>query len=493
MALPTGLTTVTASGTWTAHDGTAASGSVSFVPTNPRLVYGPDPTILVGEPVIVNMDSTGSVTAELVPTDHPDILGGAWNYTVTVYFNNSPSTPDLRYSFSLNVLTAGGPIDLSDFAPPVDQPDPGQTYVYSVNGFSGHLQVEAIVSDTWGSNFTVQGNFTAEQNATIGGDLTLDTPVAVEVGQALSTVMSTGVISGGEINAHAIDPQAVDISAVEAYVVDTNSVPGSPTVVRVSQPARTVSLDAQALLRPITWWLMDSSGAITQQASQPSGTQRRTHVVLGATAYDTALGQVIADQTLPVILAQPANQLADLMDALGAFRVSGYKISPNGANLSLDHSAGVLFSRAISHFNGPTLTSDPHLASLPAETAVPFRRILRAPSPSTPPLVTTIDPANYDLNGTLTAVGGGAGTATIQRIYAFATGDGEDDHVVQYGQTTHATLDAAAAAVGGGTFVESPAVATAVLVGYLCVTRTATNLSDPAQARFIHPGRFATP
>lgn len=493
MALPTGLTTVTASGTWTAHDGTAASGSVSFVPTNPRLVYGPDPTILVGEPVIVNMDSTGSVTAELVPTDHPDILGGAWNYTVTVYFNNGPSTPDLRYSFSLNVLQAGGPIDLSDFAPPVDPPAPGQTYVYSVNGFSGHLQVSAIVSDTWGSNFTVQGNFTAEQDATVGGNLTLDTPVAVEVGQALSTVLSTGVVSGGEINVNGLNPQAVDIGAVVAYVVDTNTTPGSPTAIRVTQPAKTISLDAQALTRTITWWLMDSTGAVTQQGTQPSGTQRRTHVVLGATAYDTALGQVIADQTLPVILAQPANQLADLMDALGAFRVSGYKISPNGANLSMNHSDGVLFSRAINYFNGPTLTNDPHLASLDAETAFQFRRILRSPGVSTPPLVTTIDPANYDLNGTLTAVGGGAGTATIQRIYAFATADNDDDHVVQYGQTVHSTLDAAVAAVGGGTFVESPAVATAVLVGYLCVIRTATNLSDPAQARFIHPGRFPTP
>lgn len=493
MPLPAGLTTVTATGTWTRHDGTAAKGSISFVPTNPRLVYEPDPSVLVGAPVIVDMDSTGSVTAELIPTDSPDILGGAWNYTVTVYFNNGPSAPDLRYSFSMNVLTAGGDIDLSDFAPPVDPPDPGQTYVFSVNGFSGHIQVEAIVSDTWGSDFIVQGDFTAEQDATVGGNLTLDTPVAVEVSQALSTVLSTGVVSGGEMNVNGSNPQAVDFGPVVAYVVDTNTTPGSPTVVRVSQAARTVSLDAQALLRPITWWLMDSTGALTQQAATPSGTQRRTHVVLGVTAYDTAVGEIIIDQTLPVILAQPANQLADLMNALGPFRISGYVISANGANLSLNHSAGVLFSRSINHFMGPTLTNDPHIATLPAETPFSFRRILRAPGALTPPFVTVIDPANYDNAGTLTAVGGGAGSSTVQRIYAFATGDGQDDHVVQYGQTVHSSLDAAAAAIGGGTFVESPVTATGTLVGFLCVTRTATDLSDPAQARFIHPGRFPTP
>src|SRR5690606_12857619 len=242
MALPSGLTTVTASGTWTKHDGVAASGSVSFVPTNPRLVYEPDPTVLVGAPVIVDMDAAGSVTAELVPTDSADILGGAWNYTVTVYFNNGPSAPDLRYGFSMDVLTAGGDIDLTDFAPPVDPPAAGETYVLSVNGFSGHIQVEAIVSDTWGSNFIVQGDFTAEQDASVGGDLTLASPVGVEVRRALSSVLSSGVLAGGEINVNALNPAAVDISATTGYVVDTLTTPSQPSVVPVTAAAQTVAL-----------------------------------------------------------------------------------------------------------------------------------------------------------------------------------------------------------------------------------------------------------
>jgi len=493
MALPSGLTTVTASGTWTKHDGVAASGSVSFVPTNPRLVYEPDPTVLVGAPVIVDMDAAGSVTAELVPADSADILGGAWNYTVTVYFNNGPSAPDLRYGFSMDVLTAGGDIDLTDFAPPVDPPAAGETYVLSVNGFSGHIQVEAIVSDTWGSNFIVQGDFTAEQDASVGGDLTLASPVGVEVRRALSSVLSSGVLAGGEINVNALNPAAVDISATTGYVVDTLTTPSQPSVVPVTAAAQTVALDTAALLRPITWWLMASNGSVIQQADKPTNPQRRTHLVLGVTTYDAGLGEITLDQTLPVILAQPANQFVDLLDALGPFRVSGYRISANGANLSLNHTAGVLFSRAVNHFNDNVLTTDPHEATLGAETAFPLRHITRDPWDPNLAEVTTIDPANYDLNGTVTAVGGGAGAATIQRIWALPTKDGGDSHFVQYGQSVHSTLTAAVAAIGGGTFVANAVSDTAVLAGYLAVIRTATNLSDPAQAQFVHPGRFPTP
>jgi hypothetical protein len=108
-------------------------------------------------------------------------------------------------------------------------------------------------------------------------------------------------------------------------------------------------------------------------------------------------------------------------------------------------------------------------------------------------LVTALDPANYDEAGVLTAVGGGASQSTIQRVWLIPTSDVNADYVVQYGQQTYSTLAAAAAAIGSGNFVTHPITDDAVLIAYVCLIRTATNLSDPAQATFVHPGRFPTP
>jgi len=315
--------------------------------------------------------------------------------------------------------------------------------------------------------------------------------VDVNVQEALATVLSTGIISGGEMNV--ASASSISISAVVGYVVDTDTNPTSPTVTRVSIDNQTVSLTGGSLTRTITWWVLNSDGSITQQATRPTNSQRRTALVLGITAYDTGMATLFVDQSLPVIQAQPANQLADLMDALGPFSMSGNVCTSNGTGLLFAKTAGMMFSRAFNHYSGPTLTNDPHTFSTPAHNPAVFRRILRVASLPTPPAVTSIDPANYDLNGVLTAVGGGAGTSTIQRIWLAGTNDLEDQILVQYGQTLYSSLDAAQAGIGLGVFVPAPVTADAALIGWLCVTRVATNLSDTSQARFIKPGRFDTP
>jgi len=66
--------------------------------------------------------------------------------------------------------------------------------------------------------------------------------------------------------------------------------------------------------------------------------------------------------------------------------------------------------------------------------------------------------------------------------------------LVQYGQTVYSSLTAARDAINAGTgFVPTQASATGTLIGWIAVTRTATNLSDPTQAVFVNAGKFATP
>lgn len=315
--------------------------------------------------------------------------------------------------------------------------------------------------------------------------------VDVDVQEAFASTLSTGVIRGGEMNIW--DNTSVAISGLTGYIVDTVTDLNNPTVTRVQSNNRTAALTGASLTRSITWWRMAADGSLIQQATKPTNSERRTSLQLGVTAYDTVAGALVECQTLPDVAMTPLNQFGDLTNSLGPFRVSGLRVTPNGANLSIDHSAGTVFARGFNHYNGPTLTRDPHVQNDAAEVALSFRRVLRAPGVSTPPVVNVLDPANYDLNGVLTAVGGGAGSATIQRLWLIPTSDTNADYVMQYGQSVYTSLANAAAAIGSGMFVPHPVTDDAVLIAYICVVRTATALNDPAQATFVHPGRFPTP
>lgn len=314
----------------------------------------------------------------------------------------------------------------------------------------------------------------------------------VDVGMSQEQAdLSTGVASGGDMDPNALNPKAVDVAALIGYVVDNTQIDaGTPSVTRVDSPAQTVVLDAPAQARVLTWWLMDSAGTVTQQGTAPTNTQRRTHLVLGLTVYDTVAGTILEAQTIQVVLGQPANAYADLTDSLGPFSVSGNAISANGVNLSFNKTSGTVFARSFNRFVGALLTEDPNVSAVPAQTPVQFHRTLQVPGP-TGPVVTTLDPANYDVGGVLTPVGGGAGTATVQRVYMFATNLVTNQLVVQYGQSTHASLSAAVSALSSAAFTPSPNTVVGTLIGHIAVVRTATDLSDPTQATFILAGKFS--
>jgi hypothetical protein len=303
--------------------------------------------------------------------------------------------------------------------------------------------------------------------------------------------LSTGIASGGTLNVNAFNPLAVDISAVDGYIVDyLADTQAEPVITRVKTVDQTVALDAAALLRTVTWWLLDSSGNVIQQANRPDGSQRRTYIVVGATAQFG--GTIVLHPTLPVILPQQANQLVDLMDALGTFSISGNQITANGANLLINQSSGSLFSRAFNHYN-PALTNNPHVFPTQAQTPAQFRYGTRTTAAFGAP-VTAVDPANYDVGGVVTPVGGGGTSSTIQRVWLFATATASEQLGIQYGQTVYSSLSNAVNAIGQTGFVANPTFAqNATLIAWIAATRSATNLSDPAQAVIVASGKFATP
>lgn len=304
--------------------------------------------------------------------------------------------------------------------------------------------------------------------------------------------LSTGVASGGELNANPVDPQALDISALDGYIVDyLAGTQDQPVITRVKTADQTVSLDAASLLRSVTWWLMDASGTVIQQGSKPTNEQRRTHLALGVTTFFS--GQLVVVQTLPVILPQQANQLADLMDGLGPFNMTGNQVTPNGVNLMIDQASGTMFARAFSHFVSGTLTDNPHVVTTPAHSPAQYRYIT-ATGTVFGALRNTIDVANFDNAGVITPIGGGANTSSIHRLWLFGTGVASTQLAFQYGQTTYSSLSAAVNAIGQSGHVVNPLiVGNGALIAYIVATRTATNLSDPAQAMIVVASKFAAP
>ncbi len=305
--------------------------------------------------------------------------------------------------------------------------------------------------------------------------------------------LSTGVASGGEISVNAVDPLAVDISAVDGYIVDYLVSPQfEPTVTRVKTPDQTVPLDAAALLRTVTWWLLDSAGNVIQQGTTPTNEEQRTHIVLGVTTL--VGGSIINSLALPVILPQQANQLVDLMDALGGFSIQGNLVTANGANRKINQSAGQMFSRAFRHFSGSTLTNNPHISDTQAQSPAEFRLATQATTVFGG-TVTDLDVANFDSGGVITPIGGGSNQSSVFRVFLFPTVNAPEQLLIQYGQKTHGSLSAAVNSIGQAGFVVNPVVPgnNGALIAYVVATRTAVNLSDPTQAVIVTAGKFATP
>jgi hypothetical protein len=305
--------------------------------------------------------------------------------------------------------------------------------------------------------------------------------------------LSTGVASGGELSPNVSSATAVDIGSTDGYIVDyLAGTQAEPGITRVKTAAQTVELDAAALARTVTWWLLDTGGNVIQQAPKPDAVQRRTHLLLGVTAFTG--GVIVVDQSLPVILPAQANQLVDLMESLGSFSISGNLVTANGANRMINYSAGTIFSRSFSHFTVGVLTNNPHISTTTAQTPADFIYVTRATTVA-PPLTNLIDVANFDNGGVITAIGGGANNSSIHRVYLFPNNDPQRQLIIQYGQTVYASIAAALDRIGAGAFVENPSFIQGggALIAYIVATRSATNLSDPGQAVIVTAGKFAAP
>ncbi len=368
----------------------------------------------------------------------------------------------------------------------------------TTNG-AGVLTFYAVAGDYWvhldTETFMVTipaapaGPFLPLSGGTVTGNLGLVTgSVNVDVAQALTTVLSTGVISGG--NMTGLGTSTLTFAPMVGYVVDVDTNPAVPVVTRVNMAGQVHPLAGVELTRTVNWWSCDVAGVITSQGTRPTDAQRRDKIQLGVTGSVIGPGTLFNVQTTPAIIRQPLQQLNDLYYALGPFSVLGNTVSANGVNLNINKSVGELFAP---NFSYTTTPKDPAHVVSPLESPITFRYSTLLPS-SQGPLTITYDAGHYDVGGVITPIPGGANTSTIQRVFLFGTGIAGAQVALQYGQSFYASLSTALAAVGSGTFTPNPDYqGIGTLIGYVVATKSATNLSDPSQAVFVAAGKFAVP
>ena len=499
------------------YDGSNGDHYLIFEPLPARWTDRNGNQILLGSGRIT-LDENGHFSEDLVCTDVDGIfpeegklwrvrqfVGGAWS-TGTFELPEGDGTPvDLTDILSVDVcgvdyVPVPGPPGPSG-GPPGPQGEPGDSaYEIAVeNGFTGTEEewLESLVGPQGPTGATGATGATGSPGATgpqgdpgPQGEQGDPGPEGPQGEPGVSGGMDTGITSGGSVDPHPSNPLAVVVNPLEGQIVDYLSDPVTVTPVVTTAPL-TVVLDSVAQTRTITWLLMDADQNVYQQAARPSPEDRRSYIVLGMVGQSG--GTIFLAQSLPTIARNPVNQLYDLMESIGAFNISGNLISPNGANLMLNHSAGKVFSRGWNHFDGPTQTSNPHIVNTVGETPASWVHILRNTDVYSPGGSTTIDVTKYDNNGTLTAIGGGSNRSTVHRLWILPTNDGSEIHFLQYGQTLYNNLDDAAASATIESYVANPGlVGNGVLLYLLAATRTATNLSDPLQAKLIQVGKFGS-
>jgi hypothetical protein len=431
--------------------------------------YLSDGTIVA--PITVVTDVNGLWQADLVPNDDISPEG--------TYYRVSESGV-----LSFISVPSGGtpPFEMTDLL--VTTPEnPGEVVsgVVSVDGRVGAVSLSDLYTT---EAYADAGDAlrVAKAGDTMTGALQMDyNGFELDVARDLSIASSTGVAyTSGPITQ--ASSTSVSIPAGVAVFSHHNFTEQSFTAVEYG-PA-TVTIDD--LSDPLTYLMVSDTGAIVQNDGVPTRAQRRNFAILGRAVV--IAGAIVSVQDSPILATHPLSFAFDMLNAIGDIRVDGIRAAAISSTLTFSLTAGNIFNPGANYQNDE---DDPNVTTFNAVSPTSFRYVTQSGVVGT--ARTTIDPSIYDVGGVVTAVGGGAGSSTIQRVHCFPT----QNVFIQLGQTVYSSLAAAVDALSVG---DTPGFTThpdlrggGVRTAFIVCTRTATNLADTAQARVLRATRFGDP
>jgi hypothetical protein len=229
-----------------------------------------------------------------------------------------------------------------------------------------------------------------------------------------------------------------------------------------------------------TYILINSGSTLVQQTTFPIPQQRRENIFIGKVVHPNRSTITSINQTVDFDVS-PMAAIRDLWTPLKLIN-QGIIVSANGANLSINTSAGTLWGNGIGWI---TNQQNPDSVSISGTTPTTFQ--YRTQTGGTFANTTTIDVSHYDVGGVVTSVGGGPNSSTNQRVYLFPTGLVR----IQYGQQVYGNLAAAVAGSQTEQFVEyGNNRDNGILIGILSVNKNATDLSDTGRAVFNFVSKF---
>ncbi len=261
----------------------------------------------------------------------------------------------------------------------------------------------------------------------------------------------TGVRSGLELSVNGGDNTLFDIAIGTAIIVNREPDPMSSVMTRIAFP-ETLGITDPFLTDTFTYVFLDNTGTVITRVTGPSTLDDLNDLVfLGQLRH---FGSVIVTVDNNPIMAHGASisHMGELVFS-GGQRLTGAVISPNGANLQVDITAGILeqFGR------GRTVNeNNPNSYPSSAQVPIPAMTFFKAYVDGTGELIVDnsnnlLDPTvfNDDGLGTLVAVSP-ANNYTTLRVFEAA---GSEAIIFYYGTETFSSSAEALAAVEP-TFVE---------------------------------------
>jgi len=225
---------------------------------------------------------------------------------------------------------------------------------------------------------------------------------------------------------------------------------------------------------------VNSNGQIIQLTGNFSPNWARDYIMLGTVAHLN--GQINEITTQPTIYGDMTYAAYDTAYLLNNTLVSGGKVLPNAASpFHIDIQAGIIFSlgRDSIDLNGPNTGNFPAVFDL-SFFPITGTSGISAATQNVP--VTQYDPLGA---GVITAIPGGATTATIHRLFLVA-----GEYVLLYGQAAYADLISALSqlSVDDASLVYPAKLVNATMLCYIAVQKNCTDLKNTATARIVAKG-----
>ncbi|MFG3284693.1 phage tail protein [Streptomyces sp. NPDC048111] len=250
--LPSTIPTVTVTARYLTPAGIALSGTVTF--SAPALLTHTESDVILGGPIVAQLDADGRISAVLPATDAPGMNPAKWQYTVTEQLSGLPA----NRTYNIVLPAARPAVDLADLAP-ADPQAPEYVAVPGPPGPAG-AQGPAGPAGAPGAVRSVNGRTSAD--IVLGADDVKAVPAA-SAGAAggVATLDAAGRVPAAQLPPGTVDPvssvngkkgvvvlSAADVNALDQAAGDLRYVrPEGLPVQSVNDRTGKVVLDAASV------------------------------------------------------------------------------------------------------------------------------------------------------------------------------------------------------------------------------------------------------